>query len=238
MDRRQKTIHYSRVVHLSHVVHPSIPCWPGDPPVQLETAARWEQDGFFLQRLALGEHAGTHLNAPRHFDPDGMAVDGLPAEALVAPAAVIDISPEAAADPDYTVAPADILRWEERHGTIPGGSIAVLRTGWEHRWPDPGAFFNTGPDGRMHFPGFGVDAVAFLIEERRAKGFATDTHGIDPGYDETFAANRLALRHGCLVLENAANLGQLPPTGATLAIGVLRLAQGSGSPASVLAFIP
>src|SRR5690606_11729905 len=55
MDRRQKTIHYSRVVHLSHVVHPSIPCWPGDPPVQLETAARWEQDGFFLQRLALGE---------------------------------------------------------------------------------------------------------------------------------------------------------------------------------------
>jgi kynurenine formamidase len=41
-----------------------------------------------------------------------------------------------------------------------------------------------------------------------------------------------------IVLENLANLDRLPPTGTTLAIGILRLQKGSGSPAAVFAFIP
>jgi kynurenine formamidase len=50
--------------------------------------------------------------------------------------------------------------------------------------------------------------------------------------------NRLALEQPRIVLENLTNLDQLPPTGAVMVIGILRLKGGSGSPASVLALVP
>lgn len=234
----RRTMVYSHVVSLSHPIGAGIPLWPGDPPLELETVAHWSQDGFFLQRFGLGEHSGTHLNAPRHFFPQGAAVDRLDPASLVVGAVVLDCRKAAAEDPDYTLQPTDVERWEAKHGPIPEGSLVVLWTGWHERWHHPVAFFNKGNDGRMHFPGFAPSTVDFLIQQRQVAGFGTDTHGIDPGLDETFAANRLALARGKLVLENLTNLHRLPPTGATLVIGVLPLQGGSGSPASVLAFIP
>ncbi len=50
--------------------------------------------------------------------------------------------------------------------------------------------------------------------------------------------NTGVLRSARLVLENLAQVDRLPPTGATLMIGVLRLRDGSGSPAAVLALVP
>jgi kynurenine formamidase len=41
-----------------------------------------------------------------------------------------------------------------------------------------------------------------------------------------------------IAIECTAHLGQLPPTGATLVLGPLRLQNGSGSPLSVMAFVP
>ena len=57
-------IRYSRVVELSHPIQPGMPAWPGDPPTRFTTLARLASQGFFLRRLSLGEHSGTHLNAP------------------------------------------------------------------------------------------------------------------------------------------------------------------------------
>ena len=61
-------------------------------------------------------------------------------------------------------------------------------------------------------------------------------YGVDK--DDTFEINRHVLAHGGIVLENLANLDQLPPTGSTLVIGILRLRHGTGSPAAVTAFVP
>jgi kynurenine formamidase len=62
-----KSINYTRVVDLSQLVHPGIPQWPGDPPVEFETIAQMDRDGYHLRRFSLGEHSGTHLNAPAIF---------------------------------------------------------------------------------------------------------------------------------------------------------------------------
>jgi kynurenine formamidase len=61
-------------------------------------------------------------------------------------------------------------------------------------------------------------------------------HGVDE--DEPFDVDRHVLAHGGIVLENLANLDQLPPTGTSLVIGILRLRHGTGSPAAVIAFVP
>ena len=78
----------------------------------------------------------------------------------------------------------------------------------------------------------------FLLSQRQIAGVGIDTHGVDPGQDDTFAINRLVLSQPRIVLENLTNLDQLPPTGTTLVIGVLRLLSGSGSPVAITAFIP
>ena len=69
-------------------------------------------------------------------------------------------------------------------------------------------------------------------------GVGIDTHGVDPGQDESYATNTQVLAQQGIVLENLTNLDDLPATGTTLVIGVLKLENGSGSPVSVLAFVP
>ena len=114
--------------------------------------------------------------------------------------------------------------------------------GWEEKWDDPPQYLgqNSGSKARpgLHFPGFGIDAVRFLLEQRGIAGLGIDTHGVDPGQDTSFAVSKLLLEQPRIVLANLTCLDQLPPTGTTLVIGILRLRGGSGSPTSVIALIP
>ena len=232
------TLPYGRVVELSHPIHSAIPRWPGDPPIVFTQAADRNQDGYFLRAFSMGEHAATHLNAPLSFFAGGTGVDTIPPEALIRPAVVIDVREEAATNPDFTLSIEHVRAWEECHGRIAAGSLVLLCTGWGSLWDDPARFLGLDSAGQAHFPGFGADAAGFLLEERQVSGLGSDTHGIEPGWDAQFQVNRLALGAGALVLENLAQLEQLPPVGAVLIIGVLRLVGGSGSPAAVTALIP
>lgn len=233
-----KTIAYSSVVELSRVIHPGIPRWPGDPPVEFHEVARLEGDGYFLRRFSMGEHSGTHMNAPNAFSPRGAGIDGYPAESLVVPAVVIDVRDRTAADPDYALDQAAVLSWERRYSIVPAGSVVLLSTGWQAKWDDPQAYLGISGSGGRHFPGFGYDAARFLLKERSIAGMGIDTHGLEPGQDESFTVNKLVLERPRIALENLANLELLPATGVTLVIGVPRLKGGSGAPVSVLAFIP
>ena len=132
-----KTITFSRVVELSHPIHQAMPQWPGDPSVEFETVADFDRHGFFLRRFSMGEHSGTHLNAPLGFHSDGASVGELSAEQLVVAAAVIDVREQAATDRDYALTRTDLREWEGRHGPIPEGCLALLYTGWQEK-PVPG----------------------------------------------------------------------------------------------------
>jgi len=233
-----KTISYTRVVSLSQEIHPGIPLWPGDPQVEFEAVARLEDEGYNLRRFAMGEHSGSHMNAPRSFFRDGPSIDTYPAESLVSPASVIDVREQAEADPDYALTLGDLEDWEGRHGLVPAGNVVLLHTGWQRLWGSPRKFLGLDNDGGFHFPGFGISAARHLLMERNVSGLGTDTAGVEPGTDQDFSVNKVVLERRRIVLENLANLDQLPASGATLVIGVLLLSGGTGSPASVLAFVP
>lgn len=235
---RGRRIAFSKVIDLSHVIHPGIPLWPGDPPVEFEVVAEMERDGYFLRRFSIGEHSATHMNAPKSFHPRGTGIDSYAADSLVVPAVILDIREKAAANPDYALGKDDVLAWEKQHGTIPPGSVVILYTGWQTKWDDPEAFFKRDAQGGLHFPGFAGETTRFLLDERKIAGVGTDTHGVDPGQAATFATNRQVLEQARIVLENLTNLDQLPPMGTTLVIGLLRLQGGSGTPVSVMAFVP
>ena len=98
--------------------------------------------------------------------------------------------------------------------------------------------FGSAP-GDLRFPGFGVEATKFLVDERKAAGLGIDTLGIDPGFAHDFPVHsQISHPAGLWHLENLQNLKQLPPLGAWLIVGVLPLVGGSGSPARVLALVP
>ena len=234
-DHQEKSIVYRRVVDLSHPIRPGIPIWPGDPAVEFDVVAEPGRDGYFLRRFSMGEHSGTHLSSPAALYDAASGPDGLPAASLVVPAIVIDVSGPVTENPDYVLTPADVAQWEGRHSPVPPSSLVLLSTGWQRYWDDPQRFFNAGGDGRMHTPGFGLEAARFLLEQRNAAGLGIDTHGVDAGADTGLSVSRMALARPALVLECLNNLHRLPPAGATVIVGRLPLAGGSGSPASVLA---
>ena len=239
-DRQEKSIVYRRVVDLSHPIRPGIPLWPGDPAVEFETVADTARHGYFLRRFRMGEHSGTHLSSPAAFCHEAAGPDELSADSLVVPAIVIDVSGPATENPDYALTPGDVAQWERRHGPVPTGSLALLFTGWQQYWNDPERFINADDAGRMHTPGFGMDAARLLLEQRNAAGLGIDTHGVDAGLDTGLSVSRMALGRPqpALVLECLNNLDELPPTGATVVVGRLPLVGGSGAPAGVLALVP
>ncbi len=200
--------------------------------------AELERDGFFLRRFSLGEHSGTHVNTPASFHSGGISIDAYPDADWVAPAVVIDVRTKARANPDYLLPVAEVRAWEQRNGAVPAGNLALLFTGWQDKWEQPAAYLGEAGAGGMHFPGFGLEAAGMLLTERGIAGIGIDTPGVDGGQDDAFAVNRLVLEQPRIVLENLTNLDQLPPAGATLVIGALRLEGGGGSPVSVMAFLP
>lgn len=226
------------MIDLSHVIDTNIPVWPGDPPVEFETVADMQKDGYYLRKFTIGEHSATHMNAPNCFHEGGVDIVAYSPESLVVPAVVIDARKQAAGNPDYALSKEDILTWETQYGQIPAGSVVIMYTGWQEKWTSPSEFFNQDKSGGLHFPGFHGETTKFLLEERKIAGVGIDTHGVDPGQDETYATNVQVSAQQGIILECLAHLDQLPATGSTLVVGILRLQGGSGSPASVMAFIP
>ena len=233
----RRTITYTRIVDLSHLVHRQVPVWPGDPSIEFEEVAQLDNDGYFLRRFSMGEHSATHMNAPRAFYPSGHGIDAYGAASLAVPAVVMDVRRQVAGDACYELTPADVLEWEERHGRVPEESIILLYTGWQSKWDDANAYLGLSSSGHMDFPGFGLGAARFLVNDRGAAGLGADAPGLDSGRDTGYSVNKLVLGRSGVALEGLTNLDLLPPTGVTLVIGIIRLQGGSGSPASVLAFV-
>jgi kynurenine formamidase len=230
-DRRRA---HHRVQDLTHVFRAGFPMYAGDAP-RRRTILTIPANRFYVQAWSFGEHSGTHLDAPGHFTLGARLGPELDPADLFAPVAVIDIADRAAADPDAMVEPRDLRAFERRHGRIPSRAIVAMYSGWERRAHDADAYRNQGADGRFHFPGFGVDAVEWLLGRRDITAIGVDTLSLDIGVSATFAVHGRLLGADRYGLENLANLQRIPPNGAEVVVGLVPWEQGSGGPCRVLA---
>ena len=199
--------------------------------------------GFFYSAYAFRtpEHGGTHLDAPIHFAEGRHTVDQIPLESLVGPGVVLDVSQQAAADPDYRLTPEDVQRWEAEHGPVPAGAIVLLRTGWGQHWPDRKAYLGDDTPGdasNLHFPSFGAAAAQWLVEERKVAVLGVDTASIDHGPSRDFPVHQVANGANVPGLENVAHLDRLPATGAWIMALPMKIAGGSGAPVRIVALLP
>ena len=213
-------------------------------PFSLHEVSRYDERGpaWYWNDISTGEHTGTHFDAPVHWvtGKDGIDVAGVPVRSMIAPAAVLDFSAEAAADPDFLLEPEHIRKWEAQHGALPAGGWLLYRTGWDARSGGQQEFLNANETG-PHTPGVSVACARWLAEEAPVIGIGVETVGTDAGaahsFDPPFPCHSALLGAGKFGLTQLQNLAALPPTGAVVIAGPLPIVGGSGSPARVLALV-
>lgn len=241
------------VVDCSGVLGPNTPILqlPPDfakntPKVEIHKISEYDNDGPFFawNWMVLGEHSGTHFDAPHHWItgkdyPDGFT-DSLDVQRLVAPVNVIDCSVQSAEDEDFLLTADHIKAWEQEHGEIGQNEWVLMRTDWDKRVDDEAKFLNadeTGP----HSPGPTPDAIEYLLS-KGIVGWGTQCIGTDAGQaggmEPPYPAHNMLHRDNCFGLASLANLDKLPAKGAILIAAPLKILRGTGSPIRALALVP
>ncbi len=222
------------------------PIFAPSPPLTMEVISHYDDKGpaWYWNTLHLGEHTGTHFDAPVHWvtgkDLPDNTTDTIPVGRLVGPACVLDVSQDVAENEDFLLTIERVAAWEAEHGRIPDGAWFLLRTDWSKR-DGREAFLNVRDDG-PHSPGFHPDCARYLANERGILGVGVETVGTDAGqaggFDPPFPTHTFMHGAGKFGLASLRNLDQLPPTGAIVIAAPLKIVNGSGSPLRVLALAP
>jgi kynurenine formamidase len=210
----------------------------------LHEISRYDERGpaWYWNDITTGEHTGTHFDAPVHWvtGRDGQDVSQVPLTRLIAPAAVLDFSAQAAADADFLLEVDHIKEWESQHGALPEGGWLLYRTGWDARSHDQDTFLNANETG-PHTPGVSVECARWIAQESPAIGFGVETVGTDAGaahsFDPPFPCHSSMLGADKYGLTQLQNLALLPPQGAMIVVSPLPITGGSGSPCRALALV-
>ena len=213
-------------------------------PFTLHEISRYDERGpaWYWNDISTGEHTGTHFDAPVHWvtGRDGQDVSQVPLTRLIAPAAVLDFTAQAAGDADFLLEVDHIKEWESQHGALPEGGWLLYRTGWDARSHDQDTFLNANETG-PHTPGVSVECARWLAQEAPVIGFGVETVGTDAGaahsFDPPFPCHSSMLGADKYGLTQLQNLALLPPQGAVVVVLPLPITGGSGSPCRALALV-
>lgn len=227
------------VINLPAIFAPS-------PGLMLTEISRYDSRGpaWYWNALYMGEHTGTHFDAPIHWvtgkDLPNNATDTILPSRFIGPACVIDVTADVQQSPDFLLTIERVEQWESDHGRLPAGAWFLVRTGWSKRTGRE-AFLNIQEDG-AHSPGFYPTCSAFLAKERDILGVGVETVGTDAGqaggFDPAFPSHTFMHGAGKFGLTSLMNLELLPPTGAIVIAAPLKIVNGSGSPLRVIAITP
>lgn len=214
------TLKEAQWVDLTHTFDPNIPRFSEFEKGEVSTLFNVKDHGFYVQRWSIVTQYGTHIDAPIHFVENRRYLEELDLKELVLPLIVLDYSKEAAQNSDFIVSRKHLEDWEQQHGRIEAGTFVALRTDWSKRWPDIEKFENKDVDGYQHLPGWGLDALKFLIEERGVKSIGHETFDTDASIDTTkngdIVGERYILGQDTFQVELLTNLDQLPTRGAII----------------------
>jgi len=228
-------------VDLTHTFGPESPHFAAFADAEFTTLFNHD-DGFFAQRFSFAGQYGTHLDAPIHFVRNKRFLDELDLKELALPLVVIDKSKEAEANHDYSISVDDILKFEDEHGKIEEGTFVALRTDWSKRWPDKEAFNNKDADGNNHAPGWSLEALQFLFQERKIKAVGHETFDTDASIDYlkngALLGEYYVLEQDTYQVELLKNLDKVPAKGAVIFNIVPKPEKASGFPVRSFAILP
>ncbi len=193
-------------------LRPDMPTYAGEPGPKLDFHKLLSRgDSATVSALALGSHTGTHVDAPSHFLDGAPAVDGLPLDALVGPAHVVEF------DGDTHIAAADLDSM-----SIPGDCQRLLFKTRNGRYWDDSEF-------HTDFIALAPDA-ARAIAERGVRLVGIDYLSIERFRPERHDVHETLLASGVVILEGL-DLRRVAPGGYLLVCAPLNVVGAEGAPA-------
>ncbi|MCC6419189.1 MAG: cyclase family protein [Gemmataceae bacterium] len=172
------------------------------PPVVFEQIHTHEVHKKLNSKLNYPIHTGTHADSPYHSVPDGEAIDEISLDRFIGPAVRIDLR-------EFT-RPSTPITLEQLQSAAPEGvslrdRIVALNSGWLGRMYGTQEYYD-------QYPSYTAEAVRWLIDQE-VRAVAIDC-AIDSQAATTveggFGNHRLLGRAGIPLIENVANLDQLP----------------------------
>jgi kynurenine formamidase len=128
-----------KIVDLSRELYHRTPSYPGQPPV-MHGIWKTHEDSFVESGnvhglasmfISMPDHAGTHIDAPRHFGKSGIPINEYPLEKCIVPGICIDLRHIA---PRAEIAPSDLEAAVAKAGVaVPEGGTVLLCTGHHER---------------------------------------------------------------------------------------------------------
>jgi len=208
-----------RVLDISMPLFPGMPCFPGDPVFHSERQHDLARgDAYNVSALGFGSHAGTHVDPPNHFVPQGESIDQVPLTDLNGPCRVLEI-------PDAV----DSIGAADLPPTPPDVTRVLLRTRNSARWAARLEFFpdyvalNEGGARELLRRGIRLVGIDALSVER-------DTSG-------RFPTHHLLLTASVRIVEGLL-LHEAGPGDYELHLAPLRIAGGDGGPARAYLLTP
>ena len=223
--------------------HPSIVITPYSTHDEVRVADGYEFSSATMA-LALGDHAGTHVDAPSHYFKEGDSSEKIDLSKLIGPAAVVDVrhldgEAENGASPAITV--AHLEAWEAEHGRFEPGEIALLLTGWSKHYVkgEAGRAFLHEPVVLQSRPAWPAPeaAAAIFLHERGVNAIGIDAPSMGSA-EEGNEVHRAGLSRAMAFIEGLTNLDQLPPRGASFVFLPIKIAVASGAPGRAIALLP
>jgi kynurenine formamidase len=211
----------SEIIDLTHVWHDQMPSFPGDLLPRIQDQQAGIQEYCAVQSLYCSNHTGTHLDAPRHFLPEGQSVEEVDPSLLWGRAYVLNLTDKG---------PGGLIRPEDLQARLPPDRQDLLRlllyTGWDRRF--------SGPEFYKDFPVLSLEAAQYLARSG-LRLLGLDTPSPSPIDDPQQMIHKVLLQAGVWILESLKDLGQLPKGSCELVVGPLPLQGASGAPCRVLA---
>ena len=204
------------------IVDLTLPITPEMPGVTIDVARRLDQDGWNATTLSLYSHAGTHMDAPCHFLPDGNTIDRQDLNRVVGPALVVDVSP---AEPKQLLTVQDFAAVSD---AIEPGARLLIRTDWHKRY---------GTDEyRDALPRISLELAEWLVE--RNVGLlgveppsVADVHNLE----ELTAVHQTLFRGDVVIVEGLAHLDQLTQPRVEFVALPMKVIGGDGTPVRAIA---
>lgn len=212
-----------RIIDLSATISHGMTVYPGDPGVNLELKDSFPEDVCQVTMLHFGSHTATHVDAPRHFLPEGTVLNAVPLDAFVGPAIAFRVRLDETTEDGHPI----ITLSKKQMDRIEIQDRVIFSTGWEEHTATEQYF--------QKYPVFSEDLLAFLASKSpRLIGADLPTLA---SVSDPFLMHRLLFHKQTVFAEGLVGMAPLCEKRFFFSAAPLKLEGGDGSPVRAYAVL-